>query len=218
MTMDYNYAFSLWEKVSAQQTDEGKMKYILASGSPRRRELLGSLGIDFEIIPAEGEEVITSEIPSEVVTSLSEQKAKEIFHKVLRDNKDTLVVIGSDTVVSYKEKILGKPKDRDDAGRMIEDLQGKTHQVYTGVTVIFGNGSLEEAFSFYECTNVNVYPMDEKEISDYLDTDEPYDKAGAYGIQGLFGKYVRGIEGDYNNVVGLPLSRLYQELKVRKLI
>ena len=194
------------------------MRYILASGSPRRKELLGTLGIEFEIIPAQGEEIITSEIPAEVVTSLSEQKAKEIFHKVLRDNKDTLVVIGSDTVVSYREKILGKPKDRDDAGEMIESLQGKTHQVYTGVTVIYGNAAEEKSFSFYECTNVNVYPMNEKEIADYLNTDEPYDKAGAYGIQGIFGKYVKGIEGDYNNVVGLPLSRLYQELKIRDLI
>ena len=194
------------------------MKYILASGSPRRRELLGTLGIEFEIIPAEGEEIITSDVPSEVVTSLSEQKAKEIFHKLFRDNKDTLVVIGSDTVVSYKEKILGKPKDRHDAGQMIENLQGETHQVYTGVTVIYGTESEEKTFSFYECTDVDVYPMNEKEISDYLDTDEPYDKAGAYGIQGIFGKYVKGIKGDYNNVVGLPLSRLYQELKVRDLI
>ena len=194
------------------------MRYILASGSPRRRELLGTLGIEFEIIPAEGDEIITSEIPSEVVTSLSEQKAKEIFHKVLRDNKDTLVVIGSDTVVSYREKILGKPKDRNDAREMIDSFQGDTHQVYTGVTVIYGNQDEEQAFSFYECTNVNVYAMDEKEITGYLNTDEPYDKAGAYGIQGIFGKYVKGIEGDYNNVVGLPISRLYQELKIRDLI
>ncbi len=194
------------------------MRYVLASGSPRRRELLGTLGISFEIIPAQSEEIITSEVPSEVVTSLSEQKAKEIFHKVLRNNKDTLIVIGSDTVVSYKEKILGKPRDREDAGRMIEGLQGGTHQVYTGVTVFYGTEGDEQSFSFYECTDVKVYPMNEKEISDYLDTDEPYDKAGAYGIQGIFGKYVKGIEGDYNNVVGLPLSRLYQELKVRDLI
>ncbi len=194
------------------------MRYILASGSPRRRELLGTLDIEFEIIPAEGEEIITSDVPSEVVTSLSEQKAKEIFHKLFRDNKDTLVVIGSDTVVSYREKILGKPKDRNDAEEMIRNLQGETHQVYTGVTVIYGSGGEEKSFSFYECTDVNVYPMSEKEIMDYLDTDEPYDKAGAYGIQGIFGRYVKGIEGDYNNVVGLPLSRLYQKLKTRDLI
>ncbi|SDB42651.1 nucleoside triphosphate pyrophosphatase [Butyrivibrio sp. INlla16] len=194
------------------------MKYILASGSPRRKELLGSLGINFEIIPATGEEIITSEVPSEVVTSLSKQKAKEIFHKVLRDNKDTVVVIGSDTVVSYKEKILGKPKDRKDAGQMISDIAGTTHEVYTGVSVVYGDNSDEKEFTFYECTKVKVFPMSEDEIEAYLDTDEPYDKAGAYGIQGLFGKFVEGIEGDYNNVVGLPLSRLYQELKARNII
>lgn len=194
------------------------MRYILASGSPRRRELLGSLGFKFELIPAEGEEIITSEVPSEVVTSLANQKAKEIFHKVLRDNKDTLVVIGSDTVVSYKEKILGKPKDKDDARKMIESISGDTHEVYTGVSVIYGASGEEKEFTFYECTKVNVYPMDEDEIEAYLNTDEPYDKAGAYGIQGLFGKFVRGIEGDYNCVVGLPVARLYLEMKKHRLI
>ncbi|WP_029321979.1 Maf family protein [Butyrivibrio sp. AE3004] len=194
------------------------MRYILASGSPRRRELLGTLGFEFEIIPATGEEIIKSEVPSEVVVSLSGQKAKEIFHKVLRDNKDTLVVIGSDTVVSYREKILGKPKDKADAERMINDIAGNTHEVYTGVTVVYGNADEEKVFSFYECTKVRVYPMTKEEIEAYLDTDEPYDKAGAYGIQGLFGKYVEGIEGDYNCVVGLPIARLYREMKKHKLV
>ena len=194
------------------------MRYILASGSPRRRELLGALGFDFEIIPAVGEEIITSEVPSEVVTSLSQQKAKEIFHKVLRDNKDTLVVIGSDTVVSYREKILGKPKDKEDARRMIRLIVGHTHEVYTGVTVIYETSVGEKEISFYECTKVRVYPMTDDDIEAYLDTDEPYDKAGAYGIQGIFGKYVEGIDGDYNCVVGLPVARLYQEMRKNKLV
>ncbi len=193
-------------------------RYILASGSPRRKELLGSLGFEFEIIPATGEEIIESTVPSEVVCSLSEQKAKEIFHKLLRDNTDTLVVIGSDTVVSYSEKILGKPKDRSDAEEMIRSIQGDLHQVYTGVTVIYGNNESSKSFTFHECTDVEVYQMDDDEINAYLDTDEPYDKAGAYGIQGIFGKYVKGITGDYNNVVGLPVSRLYQEMKKNHLI
>ncbi|WP_026494317.1 Maf family protein [Butyrivibrio sp. WCD3002] len=194
-------------------------KYILASGSPRRRELLGLLNVEFEVVPAEGEEIISSDVPSEVVVSLSQQKAKEIFHKLLRDNKYALVVIGADTVVSYKEKILGKPADRQDAGRMIGMLEGDSHEVYTGVTVMYtdedGN---EKSFSFYECTRVNCFSMSDAEIEGYLDTDEPYDKAGAYGIQGAFGKFVRGIEGDYNNVVGLPTARLYQEMKKHGLV
>ncbi len=190
-------------------------KYILASGSPRRKELLSELLIPFDVIAAEGEEIITSDVPSEVVEELSRQKAKEIFHKLFRESKYPLVVIGADTVVSYSEKILGKPRDRADAQRMIESLQGSKHQVYTGVTVFYGDGN---CFTFSECTNVEVYPLSDSEISDYLDTDEPYDKAGAYGIQGIFGKYVKGIEGDYNNVVGLPLSRLYQEMKSRAII
>ncbi len=191
-------------------------KYILASGSPRRRQLLAELGMDFEVIPAKGEEVITSDIPSKVVEELSNQKAIEIFHKLLRESTKSFVVIGADTVVSYSEKILGKPKDREDAERMIRSLQGNRHQVYTGVTVYYGDKG--ESFTFSECTDVDVYPLTDAEIEAYLDTDEPYDKAGAYGIQGLFGKFVKGIDGDYNNVVGLPLSRLYQELKLRRLI
>jgi len=193
-------------------------KYVLASGSPRRKELLGSLGIDFEVIPATGEEIIESTRPSEVVCSLSAAKAKEIFHKHLRDNTDTLVVIGSDTVVSYSEKILGKPTDRKDADRMIRSIQGNLHQVYTGVTIVWGSSIEQKEITFYECTDVEVYDMDDEEISAYLDTDEPYDKAGAYGIQGLFGKYVKRINGDYNNVVGLPVSRLYREMKNHGLI
>nr|WP_049945426.1 Maf family protein [Butyrivibrio sp. AC2005] len=194
------------------------MRYVLASASPRRRQLLGSLGINFEIIPATDDEHITSDVPSEVVTSLSQQKAKEIFHKLLTDNKDTLVVIGSDTVVSYKEKILGKPTDREDAKRMIQSIAGDTHEVYTGVTLMYTDETGSKEFSFYECTKVRVFPMTDSEIEDYLNTDEPYDKAGAYGIQGIFGKYVEGIDGDYNCVVGLPVARLYQEMKKLKLI
>ena len=193
-------------------------KYVLASGSPRRKELLGSLGITFDICPAKGEEVIESTVPSEVVCSLSDQKAKEIFHNFLREYKYPLVVIGSDTVVSYSENILGKPKDKNDARRMIDSIQGDEHQVYTGVSVYYGDSQEWNSFTFYECTDVQVYPMSESEIEAYLETEEPYDKAGAYGIQGIFGRYVKGISGDYNNVVGLPLARLYLELKKHRLI
>ena len=200
-------------------------RYILASGSPRRRELLGMLGFSYEIIPAESEEVVTSNVPSKVVEELSHQKAKEIFHKLLRDSKEPLIVIGADTVVSYKGKILGKPSGRDDAEKMIRGLQGDVHEVYTGVTCFYTDKAGTEAlegdicsFTFSECTKVRCNPMTDAEISGYLDTDEPYDKAGAYGIQGLFGKYISGIEGDYNNVVGLPVARLYKEMKDHNLL
>ena len=203
------------------------MKYrcILASGSPRRRELLGLLGFSYEIIPAESEEIVTSDVPSEVVEELSHQKAKEIFHKLLRDSKEPLIVIGADTVVSYKGNILGKPAGREDAGKMIGMLQGNVHEVYTGVTCFYTDKTGAEvaeadicSFTFSECTRVKCYPMTDAEISAYLDTDEPYDKAGAYGIQGLFGKHISGIEGDYNNVVGLPVARLYKEMKDHNLL
>ena len=191
-------------------------KYVLASGSPRRKQLLGEIIPDFDIIPAKGDEIISSDIPSVVVEDLSDRKAKEIFHKLFRDSKQPLVVIGADTVVSYREKILGKPVDREDAEGMIRSLQGERHQVYTGVTVYYGTEG--DQFTFSECTDVDVYPMTDEEVMGYLDTDEPYDKAGAYGIQGIFGRFVKGIDGDYNNVVGLPLARLYRELKKRNLM
>ena len=127
---------------------------------------------------------------------------------VLPVDSREICVIGADTVVVCDGQILGKPKDRDDAVRMIRLLQGRDHQVMTGVTVIL-NGQQE---SFCEMTDVHVYPMTEEEIAAYVATGEPDDKAGAYGIQGAFGVYIRGIDGDYNNVVGLPIARLYHVL------
>ena len=203
-------------------------KIILASASPRRKELLEQAGISFYIMPATGEEVITKTNPSEVVESLSEQKAQEIFAKLSNEagfekkilqNHETMVVIGADTVVSYKNKILGKPKDREDAARMIEMLQGETHQVYTGVTLLWRKAGAECGKAvFHECTLVEVYPMSQEEIAGYVQTGEPDDKAGGYGIQGKFAVYVRKIHGDYNNVVGLPVSRVYQEMKMHHLM
>ena len=115
--------------------------------------------------------------------------------------------------VKIDGKILGKPADTEEAREMIYKLQGKSHMVYTGVTVIAKSGDMVSASSFAEGTKVNVAPMTENEIEAYISTDEPYDKAGAYGIQGLFGKFIEGIKGDYFNVVGLPVHRLYEELK-----
>lgn len=180
-------------------------KIVLASGSPRRKELLTQIGITFEIQKAEGEEVITSDVPAEVVKELSMQKACEVAGKCDGD-----VVIGADTVVAANGQILGKPKDEEDAMRMLRLLQGKSHEVLTGVTVLLREP--QKTISFVEVTRVHVFPMTEAQMNAYVKSGDPMDKAGAYGIQGKFAAYVSGIEGDYNNVVGLPVGRLYQEV------
>ena len=194
------------------------IRYILASASPRRRELLEQAGFAFEVIPARGEEQAVSTDPARMVEELSSHKAEEIAALAAKEpvqaGTDT-IIIGSDTVVAADGVVLGKPADRADAIAMITDLQGRIHQVYTGVTLIRlrADGSRDRRI-FHECTDVEVYPMTEQEIAAYADTEEPYDKAGAYGIQGAFGvRYVSGIRGDYYNVVGLPVPRLCQELK-----
>ncbi len=186
-----------------------KWKLILASASPRRRELLGQMDLTFEICPARGEEQITSTDPEKVAAELSAQKAAEIAQQM---SGEGILVIGADTVVAAEGRVLGKPADREDAIRMIRMLQGRTHHVITGVTLAPVGG---EAFTFTESTAVHVAAMQDEEILSYVNSGEADDKAGAYGIQGKFGKYVTGIEGDYYNVVGLPIARLYQELKVR---
>lgn len=180
-------------------------KIILASGSPRRRELLTQIGVVYEVHKAEGEEVITTTVPSEAVKELSLQKALEVAGKC-----EGTVIIGADTVVAADGKILGKPKDKEDAVRMLKLLQGKSHEVITGVTVLIKGR--QTPVQFAEVTTVNVFPMTDAQIEEYVESGEPMDKAGAYGIQGRFAAYVSGIEGDYNNVVGLPVGRLYHEV------
>lgn len=199
---------------------------ILASGSPRRKELLEQIGLEFEICPAKGEEIVTKTIPGDVVVELSRQKAEEIAGGIaaylengvpipFREaaGKQDILVIGADTVVAYGDRILGKPKDEADAREMLTMLSGQTHSVYTGVTIVFlsADGRTGE-HSFYEKTDVTMYPMSEQEILRYIATGEPMDKAGSYAIQGKCAIYVKEIRGDYNNVVGLPIARLYQEL------
>ncbi len=196
-------------------------RIILASASPRRKELLEQVGIEFEICPAKGEEVITKTVPSEVVCELSEQKAMEVaqlitqYDEAHRDitTPADIMVIGADTVVAYGSQILGKPKDEEDARRMLTMLAGNTHSVYTGVTLVFiDKDGRAGKKTFYEKTDVVMHKMSQKQISDYIATGEPMDKAGSYGIQGKCAIYVKEIHGDYNNVVGLPVARLYQEL------
>ena len=195
---------------------------ILASASPRRKELLEQIGAEFVICPAKGEEVITETDPSAVVMELSRQKAEEVASGVLTYNEQhadlatpqDILVIGADTVVAYENQILGKPKDEEDARRMLTMLSGKIHSVYTGVTFVFidKEGRTGED-CFFEKTDVCMYPLKEEEIDRYIQSGDPMDKAGSYGIQGRFAIHIKEIRGDYNNVVGLPVARLYQELQ-----
>lgn len=243
---------------------EQNVRLVLASASPRRRELLSQIGLEFTVMPSKKEENAKATEAGALVQELSRQKAEDIWEQLSggQQNPDAnqeqlsdanqeqisdanqeqnpdanrgqisdadqeqisdemrepnlngkrqpeLLVIGADTVVCCEGKILGKPHSREAAAEMLTALQGRSHEVYTGVTLY----SQSEAVTFFECTQVEFYPMTEAEISDYIDSKEPMDKAGAYGIQGLGARFVKGIRGDYNNVVGLPVGRLYQELK-----
>lgn len=187
------------------------MRLILASASPRRIQLLHQIGLTAEVIPSHTEEKISSENPEEVVQALARQKAEDVYARLLSEGNvgDATVVIGADTVVSVDNHILGKPKSHEEAAEMIASLSGRTHQVYTGVAVI----TPKESRCFAEMAAVTVYPLSPAELRSYAESGEPMDKAGAYGIQGSFGKFVKGIQGDYNAIVGLPVARLYQELK-----
>jgi phosphoglycolate phosphatase len=198
---------------------ENNTKIILASASPRRRELLNQIGIEFEVRVSDVEERVNSTVPCEIVQELSRQKAEAVAAALQEEdernpqagqNQHTLV-IGADTIVACDGVILGKPADEKDAGRMLRLLSGRSHEVYTGVT--FARCGTQARHTFYEVTTVHFAPMTEQEIEEYIATGDPMDKAGAYGIQGFCARYITGIEGDYNNVVGLPMSRLYQELK-----
>lgn len=212
---------------------EQNVRLVLASASPRRRELLSQIGLEFTVMPSKKEENAKATEAGALVQELSRQKAVDIWEQLSGgqgQNPDAdqeqiseetqepnlngkrqpeLLVIGADTVVCCEGKILGKPHSREAAAEMLTALQGRSHEVYTGVTLY----SQSETVTFFECTQVEFYPTTEVEISEYIDSKEPMDKAGAYGIQGLGARFVKGIRGDYNNVVGLPVGRLYQELK-----
>lgn len=216
-------------------------RIILASASPRRRELLAQIGLDFEVVVSETEEEITSTEPAKVVEELSAQKAESVWEKLAENtagqDSDTdtdrpadvsgvsdaeqnrresamagTIVLGADTVVACDGKILGKPADIENAVAMLCGLQGRAHEVYTGVTVLYEENGKKKAVTFHEKTIVYFGSMTEAQIREYAATGDPLDKAGAYGIQGLCARYIRGIEGDYNNVVGLPAGRVYREL------
>lgn len=194
-------------------------KIILASASPRRKELLRQIGIRYKVMPSTVEEQITKTLPEDVVQELSYQKAVDVCSRLQEQGEDDFTVIGADTVVAFMNHIMGKPKDTEDACQMLNGLQGNVHQVYTGVTLCFKQKGMPSMFhTFYERTDVSMYPMTQDEIEAYVATGEPMDKAGAYAIQGKCAAYIESICGDYNNVVGLPIGRLYQELKKRNLL
>ncbi|OJU15750.1 MAG: septum formation protein Maf [Clostridiales bacterium 43-6] len=181
--------------------------FILASASPRRKELILNLPYSFRIETKETDEILDPDaMPEENVMAIARQKAAA----VAQDNRDSLVV-GCDTVVVYDSLILGKPKDAKDAGRMLRLLSGNTHRVYTGVSLILRSKKLSH--SFFVCTEVSFKQLTEDEINRYVATEEPLDKAGAYGIQQYGSLFVEKIHGDYFNVVGLPINRLYTELQ-----
>lgn len=177
------------------------MAMILASQSPRRRELLGQMGFSFTIRPAKGEELPHPELtPAQLVEELARQKALEVSAEAASDD----VVVAADTVVAIDGKVLGKPHDKVHAAQMLSALSGREHTVYTGVAVKRGENLLVE----HEATQVRFRPLTEREIDLYIQTGEPMDKAGSYGIQGYGALLVEGIRGDYFNVVGLPICRL----------
>lgn len=195
------------------------MRIVLASGSPRRKELMTNAGFSFDIIVSEADEVVTKTVPEEIVADLSLKKAQEVWEKAKVSFADEkILLIAADTLVFHKSSRLGKPKDEEDAMRILSEISGDMHYVLTGVTVFFGIGDVFETLSFVEKTEVIMQPMTPAEIASYVKTGEPMDKAGAYAIQGLGAKFVKEIHGEYANVVGLPISRLYRELSERNWI
>lgn len=197
-------------------------KIVLASASPRRKMLLEQIGLSFDIWPSNKEEITKKTKPSEICMELSKAKAIDTASSIKKYNElhpaivtpNDILVIGADTIVAYENDVLGKPKDEDDAKRMLKMLSGKEHHVYTGVTFVFMSvdGRVGE-YSFYEKTGVSFYDLTEADIDNYIKTGEPLDKAGAYGIQGAFASNVKEIHGDYYNVVGLPLGKMIHELR-----
>ena len=181
------------------------MKIILASNSPRRKELLTAHNIAFEVIPSDISEELNPHLsPVDNVMSLAKQKALDVYEKCKKQP-----ILAADTVVVYNNEILGKPADEQDAFRMLKLLSGKTHEVITGVAYISDNG----VETSHEISKVTFNLLTDEEIVEYIDTKEPMDKAGSYAIQGIGAKLVKSYEGEYNNIVGLPMKLVLKMLK-----
>ena len=185
-------------------------KIILASGSPRRRELMAREGFEFDIITSNAQESYDPSLPvTKIAQSLATLKAQAVADTLKPSRLAESIIVGADTVVALDGTIYGKPQDADDACRMLKELSGKTHEVITGVCIIC-NGQVQ---AFSQSTKVRFKELDDAQIKDYVASGEPMDKAGAYGIQGLGGKLIDGIEGDFDNVVGLPIKTLAPKLR-----
>ena len=182
------------------------MRYILASASPRRKEILENLGLRFEVITSDADETCALSDPALLTQELSRRKGEAVRAALLAKGAlgDDTLIIASDTVVSCDGEILGKPRDKADAERMIRMLSGKAHTVTSGVALLYGG----EIYTDSATTKVFFDELDEAFISEYIASDEPYDKAGGYAIQGKAAPVISGIEGCYFNVVGLPVNCL----------
>ncbi len=199
-----------------------EFKIVLASASPRRKQLLELIGLEFEIWPSDKDEVITKNEPKDICTELSKQKALDVATQIKTYNEThsdlttctDILVIGADTIVAMEKEVFGKPKDEADAVRMLKNLSGNTHSVYTGVTLVFMNASGRVGeYTFYDETKVTFYPIDDEDIKAYVDAEDVLDKAGAYGIQSKAAAFVRSIDGDFYNVMGLPVARILAEIR-----
>jgi len=179
-------------------------KLILASASPRRKELLSMLNIPFVIETSQVEEVMDQNLDSsELVMKLAEEKAIDVYKKF-----PDAIIIGADTIVTYNDKKLGKPSSKEDAFAMLRMLSGNTHEVFTGVSIVHEG----ECTNFFQCTKITFSELSDQEILDYIESKEPMDKAGSYGIQGFGGTFVEKIDGDYFSVVGLPINKVKKKL------
>ena len=189
------------------------MKFILASKSPRRKEILENLGISFEIVTADTDEDSEITDPSELVRELSVRKGMAVAEELIRNNKivESTIVISSDTVVASEGEILGKPHDEADAKRMLRGLSGRAHSVFSGIALtLVEEGRVVKTAAATEETKVYFSAMDEDDIDFYVKNEQVYDKAGAYAIQGIASAFIEKIDGDYFNVVGLPVRRMFR--------
>lgn len=190
-------------------------RIILASESPRRKEIMKIMGLPYEVLASNVDEAVEKMEPGKMVQALARQKTSNVRSRLgeIKAENDNVIIIGADTMVFYQGHALGKPKDKKDAVRILQMLSDDTHEVYTGVSIIIRNkDGRQEDISFDVRTEVVVQPLSEKQIEDYISTGEPMDKAGAYGIQGSFGIHIKEIAGDYYNVVGFPIAKIYENL------
>lgn len=186
------------------------MRVILASSSPRRAAIMDLAEIEYEVLPSKFEEILNSDLDVEEQSKeLAYGKAKEVFDRTQGDR----AIIGADTIVVKDGKIYGKPHDKVNAVKMLKDFQGNIHTVYTSIAILIESGGEFKEFQETIKTDIMVHEMSDEEIEDYIDKEEPFDKAGAYAIQSSFCKYIDDIEGNYMSVIGLPVDRVYQILK-----